>query len=312
MNIGRLIALVSGAGMWIAACGGTSSNGGSAPPVAAGDFASSYAHAVCDNIAACCAKEGIGYDANACFTAVQGIIQGLLVNPATAAGSVYDATAAGDCIAKVRDAAIACNDTTSGKTDLNSACNRVYSGTKKPGESCNASTDCAASADGQVTCDHWSSSSLDGGTSSGTLCQVRKTPTGGEPCGGIGGAPPAVVGNCDYGASDTFACDYTSHTCVPRAAVGAACTSSDSCVTTAYCSSQKCVARVGIGGACTNFGSECDATSRCDTNTKLCVAKLADGAACMTSTDCTGGHCTSNKCKSSSYADPTVCGGPAH
>ena len=312
MNIGRLIALVSGAGMWIAACGGTSANGGTAPPVVAGDFVSSWAHSICDNLAACCAKEGIGYDANNCLTAAEGLIQ-VGVNQATAAGATYDPAAAGDCIAESRAAAIACNDTTQSKNDVSSACNRVYSGKKKPGESCTSSTDCAASADGRVTCDQWSTSSLDGGTTSGSLCQVRKTPTGGEPCGCTGGAPPAVIGACDYGASDTFACDSASHTCVPRAAVGAACTSSDSCVTTAYCSSsQKCVARVGVGGACTNFGSECDATSRCDMNTMLCVAKLADGAACRSGTDCTGGRCSSGKCRSSSYADPSLCGGPAH
>ena len=124
--------------------------------------------------------------------------------------------------------------------------------------------------------------------------------------------PASVVGACDYGQSDAFACDYQTHACVPRSDIGAACTSSDSCVTTAYCSSQKCVARVGVGGACTNFGSECDATSRCDTATKLCAAKLADGAACMSGTECTGGRCSSGKCRSSSYADPSLCGGLAH
>ena len=310
MNIGRLAALVTGAGMWIAACGGTSSNGGSAPPVSSTDFAGSYAHAVCDNIAACCAKSGIGYDASACFTSVQGLIQGLVVNPATASGATYDANAAGDCIARVRDASIACGETTQMQSDLNAACNRVYSGTKKPGETCNTSTDCQAPAEGTVTCDHWSSSGGDAGPMSGSLCQVRTTPKGGETCGSSSsGAPPSTVAACDYGQSDTFMCDYQSHTCVPRGEIGASCTSSDGCVTTAYCSMQKCVAKVGIGGACTSFGSECDATSRCDAVTKMCAAKLADGAACTTSTDCTGNQCSSGKCRSSSYADPTVCGG---
>lgn len=311
MNIGRWIALVTGAGMWIAACGGSSSNGGAAPPVTANDFVGAWAHAVCDNIAACCAKGGIGYNANNCLVAVQGLIQAG-VNQATAAGATYDATAAGDCVAKTRDAVVACNDTTQSKSDTNAACNRVYSGTKKPGESCNLSSDCASSPDGTVTCDHWSTGSQDGGASSGTLCQLRKTPKGGEPCGSSGGMPASVVGACDYGQSDAFACDYQTHACVPRSDIGATCTSSDSCVTTAYCASQKCAARLGVGGACTGFGSECDATSRCDTATKLCAAKLADGAVCMTGTDCAGGRCSGGKCRPSSWADPSYCGGAAN
>ena len=314
MKIGRVIALLTGGGLWvIAACGGSTSNGGGTGPVASSDFANQYAHAVCDNIAACCAKAGIGYDANACLSAAQGIIQGLIVNPATAAGATYDPNAAGACIDQVKQAALACGETPSQKSALNNACNKVYSGSKKPGEPCNTSLDCQASSDGTVTCDHWSSSGGDGGTSSGTLCQVRKTPVGGEPCGGStgGGAPPSVVGDCGYGASDTFMCDYQTNTCQPRKAVGQSCTGSDTCVTTAYCAAGKCAPRLDVGAACQPYDGSCNAQTRCDSASKTCQPKLADGAACTQSSDCAGGRCSSNKCASSSYADPTVCGGAA-
>jgi hypothetical protein len=314
MNVHRFLASLSFAGLWLAACGGSTSSGGTNAPVAASDFASGYAHAVCDNVAGCCQKAGLGYDANACMTSVQGIIQGLLVNPANAAGATYDPNAAGDCLAQVRAAVETCSTSTSSKNALDSACQRVYAGKSQPGGTCTSSVDCAPTTDGTVTCEIWSSSGSDGGSQSGSQCQVRKTPKGGEPCGGTtsGGAPPTVVGACEFGESDTFTCDYQTHTCQPRGAIGATCESTDNCVTTAYCTNGSCAARVGVGGACDGFSDSCDATSRCDQSTKQCVAKLADGTACTLSSDCAGGSCSSGKCRSSDYADPTVCGGTAH
>lgn len=310
MNIGRILFLLSGTGLWIAACGGTTSSNGSTP-VAASDFAASYAHAICDNVGPCCQQGGLAYDANACVTSVQGLIQGLLVNPANASGSKYDANAAGNCISQISAIVKSCNETSAQRTALDQACSAVYSGTKQPGDTCNSSADCAASPDGRVTCDHWATGSSDGGTQSGSTCQLRKTPKGGEPCGSTSGAPPAIVGDCSYGASDTFTCDYKTNTCVARKALGAQCTSADECVTTAFCQSGTCAAKLPLGSACDGFSKVCDDKLKCDSATQKCIAKLADGAACQGSNDCAGGRCSSGKCASSSFADPTICGGTA-
>src|SRR5579883_3022715 len=125
-----LPSLLIAAGVALGACGGTTSgNGGNGnnPPVQASAFATSYAHAICDNVASCCQTNGLAYDANNCLTSAQGIVHGLLVNPAVAAGATYDASAAGDCVAAIKAAVTACSDDMATQNELDAACKGVYS-----------------------------------------------------------------------------------------------------------------------------------------------------------------------------------------
>jgi hypothetical protein len=71
---------------------------------------------------------------------------------------------------------------------------------------------------------------------------------------------PEALESCDDGRD---VCDAETLTCIPRVAVGAACTP-NTCVGWAVCLNTSCVARPGIGGRCDpTFGAQCLGGSVC-------------------------------------------------
>ena len=52
-----------------------------------GAFALGFAHAICDNIAPCCAEDSLAYDASGCLAAVEAGVQRSTVEPAIAIGA---------------------------------------------------------------------------------------------------------------------------------------------------------------------------------------------------------------------------------
>ncbi len=277
------------------ACGGKTS-GSDVHPVAQEDFALELAHALCDPLGDCCARASFAYDAAACVETARAYSAGVVTTKA-AWGGKYDAALAGACVAAMRDQAARCSDNGGHISARSEACAHVFVGAKQPGEPCGTTNDCALSPDGRVEC---------AASSDGTgICQLRKRPSGGEPCHVVMGSQPAVVGACDKGETDAFACvGYPTSFCVATIPLGGACTSRDACVPSAFCDGATCVSRVGVGGPCVEYG--CDEVSTCKAG--RCVAKLPDGAACEHWTDCAGGNCF-GWCSSSELARKDVCAG---
>ncbi len=302
-------------------CGGGSSSGGPgggatvSAPSDVNAFAAAYAHAVCDNAAACCQSNALTYNAANCLTAAEGIVQAFLVNPAIASGGTYSQSAASACLTAVTASVVACNDlvaSTPQSTQI-ASCNAVIAGTKQPGDPCTQSTDCAPPADGTVSCLDFTSTtgSSDGGSTSVSvsLCQVTVPGTTGAACNNdiVGaGSLPARTTDCGQAAS-AFNC--VNGVCQAKGAVGATCLSGLDCVSTAYCNGGTCAARQPLGAACDAVADSCDAATYCEPTTTTCTARLAAGMPCTSAVDQCLGECQSNVCRSSSIATASYCGG---
>lgn len=247
---------------------------------------------LCAEFSTCCAAAGRPSDGAQC-RAFYGAF-----TPATG----FDATAGNACLSEVRALSNKCDNRS---TDTPS-CRLVFAdgegGRKQPGETCEEDHDCAAASEGDVEC-----VSRFVNSANVQQCQVRLPgKVGSTPCVGT------VDGNLTFysGSDDSFppqgylcdkadglTCDGQSGACVALTTVGESCVGSFSgCVPDAYCGMDgKCTARAQAGSPCTN-DSGCVEEARCETGTKLCVARLAEGATCTASSECASSDCTNGKC----------------
>jgi hypothetical protein len=256
----------------------------------------------CDLMSNCCANKAQSADASKCKTALSILASG-----------TYDQSKADACISEMRQS-LAQNGTCKAKS-----CEYVFqngsSGTKKPGETCDTSSDCQASSEGDVSCAFSSTGSS--GTYTGT-CQIRATGKEGDsPCvataksaddsyASYGLTPPAYKGYVCY-LTDGLYCDNPGKgTCTKTKAIGDACSSfyGDECGLGGYCdtatTSSVCKARLADGSACSSYSSSCQPTSTCDTATQKCKALLADGSACTSGSQCQSSYCANNVCSGNS------------
>jgi hypothetical protein len=294
----------------VAACGGGSSGGSSG---AIATDSSSFTKQYCDLIGGnCCPKIGKTYNATSC--------QALFALAGN--GGTYDPGAGSSCLSALQTASASANFCDSPGSDANTktACNGVYktaAGTgKQPGAECANSSECASSPDGDVTC----ATTFNSNNSETKTCRVSVRAKEGDPCNGTkkgnvtsysGTEDPARIGIC--WDDDQLYCQQIAGTngaqqtykCAKYAAIGAVCSGSGptaECVSGAYCDSLKtktCVADAPVGADCggTTFATCIDA-AYCDQTSKKCVAALAVGAACTTSTECgTNNSCVNNKCQ---------------
>ncbi len=268
-----LIAVLALAG--VAACGKSASE----------KFADSY----CGEIAKCCAKAGISGNAAFCRMALS--------------GGGYDAKAGDACLAEMKAQVAA--GTFCDNLSAPSACNSVLSpasGNKKPGETCEVDSDCAASSDGTVACA--------GARVNGNWiykCQVQKPGKAGDtPC--VGTQDGAVLSyytdpNATDVTSSGFVCSIAdgvrcqAGTCVALVNLGGSCSSSSDCVRVAFCDTNAtCAARAAAGAACDS--TACVVGYYCPSSgMKQCTAKLGTGAQCSESAVCQSGMCSGNTCQ---------------
>ena len=309
------------------ACAGKTT---SSAPVAEADLPLQYAHAICDSIQGCCGQASYPYDPAGCVASLQAEVTKSLTKDRPAS-AVYDANAAGSCIAKVRGIVSACSDPTEGDRAIEDACSAVYVGTKKVGEACAQGADCAPNSGGRVHCEHFGAipsgppTLVDGGLGGGgggpsSQCVLLKAPATGDACGGFSrsGPPPSVVGDCTSSRADNaFYCDFKTNTCQPRAAVGQPCASgvSNTCVAGSSCKGNVCVAAGGAGASCTfgdcATGFYCSGGLFTNSGTGTCTAKKNAGEACdgQAADACAHGRCSKGKCSAGSLATADVCAG---
>jgi hypothetical protein len=91
-------------------------------------------------------------------------------------------------------------------------------------------------------------------------------------------------------------CDPSSRACKALIQGGGACiTFEDACASRLCQHDGTCRGIVPAGQSCA--AAVCDAASYCDPTTEVCIEKFAEGAACVTDEQCTGG-CTNDACSS--------------
>lgn len=232
----------------------------------------------CELFAPCCAKAGMSGDQATCRYLYS---------------SVPHTSAADQCLkdyqAQAKDPAFC--DFTLPEPE---SCKQAFpdsSGTKKPGETCDGSSECA----GDATCD------MDFQTKKGVCAAFVLAAEGAACIGERNGSSSSWSGDpvqnqialCDYAAG--LHCE--GDVCKKRAPIGQACTSSHGCLDGAYCESGMCAARLGVGSPCTGSSDQCDDKSHCGQTSKKCEARLADGQACAESDECLSDYCSDGKCK---------------
>jgi len=286
---------------FVVACSGSTSGGGtSAAPVPADQFVSRYVGAVCDNIGGCCQNAGFAYDAQGCKTLGNQEFGSKF--DANQPGVVYDADAAGACVAAIQKAASTCSGLDMG---IASACANILKGTLQDGESCTSDAQCAAPPGGDAYCEV----PLDAPSG---VCVVHARGKAGDPCGATCtehsdgssecGSSSTSTGNATCYTNDGLYCDQT---CKPVIAVGQPC-EFEGCAMGAYCGNGFCTAYPAVGEAC-GQGYLCAEGAFCQGTT--CQALLADGQACESGDQCKSGHCAGTVCGADTFVDQEICNG---
>jgi hypothetical protein len=301
-------------------CSPSNSGGVDAAPVPLAQLPEQYADVICDTVGPCCRSAGIAYDSNTCKSAAKALFQGF-VQMSNTPGTTYDAAAAGRCKAAVQTALQSCTNFDDGTTGV--ACAYIFVGSVPLGGACQQDSDCAdhggcgldpnspdgtsmvcvaalgeqAHAQAGAACNGDCIQSTDGDIE----CTSGGIAGGGSAGGGSGGGGSATPGIC-Y-ASDGLFCGTQTQVCTPFAKIGEAC-EDQGCVAGAFCDLGKCTAQLD-SGPCTSSSGACSAKSFCDDASQQCVPRLADGASCEFSSQCSSDEC-------SETADPNkrVCGAP--
>lgn len=180
---------------------------------------------------------------------------------------------------------------------------------RKVGEECKEDWDCDRPLGCNVSCTTvYDDKNVKVG---GSYCQLKTVAdtAGAGPCVGnrsaAGGGshpraknPRAILCNVDAGVY----CDHASHLCAKAKAAGEACGltnvtgwhDDDECSRDGACEKDKCVVAGGPGASCSK--TRCKASARCDSKTKICIARKPTGTACQQSDECLAFTCMNGKC----------------
>ncbi|HTQ03453.1 MAG TPA: Dickkopf N-terminal cysteine-rich domain-containing protein [Polyangiaceae bacterium] len=300
--------------------GGNASGTQSTPqtPVAASDFASSFASAFCA-IGPCCQSQGYAFTGSTCETTVTAFMNSAVTAALSEPGVVFDESEGAGCVDAYRKAVMGCTDRTLGDA-TNTACQNVFHGTVPQGGACTTDSACAeVPGVPYVQCNE--GLCAPGGDDFGVSDSVHAML--GEPCtssceedgsGGYGcsssgsstsAGPPAGAGGC-YRQDGLYCTD--AYVCAPLAPVGASCEGFE-CAIDSYCSLSTGLCTAGVAsGPCPTF-EECVHTSYCDESTQVCVPLKANGAACNYDSECVSANCMGDTCREWSIADPGTCAG---
>lgn len=206
-------------------------------------FADNY----CAEVAKCCSQASLPGDGKACHE---------LMTLEADFGS-YNSQAGDACLAEVRSQVSAGTFCANLSSSSQSACDSVFgssSGNKKPGEDCNADSDCASSSSGQVTCAYSSVNN-----NSGTCVALNPV---GKAC--------LISSDC----VSTAYCNHPQYICTPQVNAGGDCTGTNDseCVDSAYCDTdaKQCKAKLANGATCTS-STACESddcsSGKCQSNT---------------------------------------------
>ncbi len=288
-----VFAIVFGGGA-VAGCGGTST-GTSSTATAGGITADDFAAQYCALMKPCC--DGSKLPSVGCAASIKRILPGS-----------FDGAAGDTCLAALRGAATTAPTFCDRESGLSShpACSRLSAdhGSIPAGGTCTNATSnaqCDVSPEGAVGCIYGSGRSI---------CQVQLLgDVGASPCAydaGSDGSIPSgasLTGDvlpkayyCDR--SRGLHCNLTTSACVTASPVGGDCQYNDyECAAPGYCDTEAkmCKARVAVGAACKDFRS-CAVGARCGAvagdKADVCVALIENGSACTRNVDCASRACS--------------------
>lgn len=291
--------------------GGDGSGKTVALPIPLTNYCSTVADDVCNRVVPCCTAAGFGSDLATC-KAQESAACDARVAAAQKSGLVYDAQAAGTCLASSGiffDGCAATTLTHWAEMPAQEACTHVFVGRAQTGDRCGADADCAAIAGARVGC------SKSGGAVTGTCVKI--------PLAKIGSAcsltPDAPFVDCEDGAecvtppgrssicrgpvpqnapcgpdtgscADGLACDGIQQKCLPPAGPGEAC--SRPCAKDLVCTyagsdgSSTCQPLPVKGEKCSG---QCAGSARCILG--VCDDPHAIDAPCNNPSDCASGFC---------------------
>lgn len=242
-----------------------------------------YGQLMCTAIELCCAEAGLTFNPSFC--------QLLVSSPGAGAGVTYDAVAAGECLAELRDPGIEC-----GVTPEMPACDRVYTGSLPLGAACTSDAECAPSTDGDVACDLSDEiCSLTRRGAAGDVCSssCQELQPDGWFCLGAGESSLPDYEQVQCFREDGLSC--SSGVCSPLAALGESCSSDTNCVTGTYCdfALQTCAALADLGESCASLG--CVEGAFCSPASS-CEQAKAEGEPCTTDDECLSSNCDAGSC----------------
>ncbi len=266
----------------LVACGGDGDGAGS--PAA---FVGQYATAQCALLRTCCADTDAPVDYD-CEGFVRSQYQ--FAQQAVSAGGLrYDADAAEACLEFLEANAGNC---IAGEAP---ACDRIFVEVGQDGagvgEACDFQSDCAASAEGDVTCRPPTFGAddvcmLSVRVAEGDACHesCEADSRGGTTClgGGLREERPVRAGQC--WRDDNLRCDGESGTCVALAAAGEACTRASDCGAGLFCGASEgdgdtCQTHLAVGAACRADQDGACGEGYCGAD-GLCAPPLPLGADC--------------------------------
>lgn len=271
-------AAVAGCGSGGGGDGGVSGDGGVQLTPADKAFISDF----CAAVMPCCATNGMNASAAGCQQAI------------AKAGWSRDPQLRSACLDELRQLAAgpACVPDVA---DLADPCVRVFdepSGPRAPGETCASAADCAGSP-GTVTLCFGTCVSYTAGADGDYPCLGNEFPSGiinAIPMKNGSNTPESHGFLCQQRAGLT--CDTSDNRCKSMGPNGSACTGPAPCDPN-VCGATVCIPLAGPGAACT---ADCSGDNYCDTGAGFCKPRLAAGAACSDSNQCSGDCHGADRC----------------
>ncbi len=286
-------------------------------PVPLTSYCSTVADDICNRVIPCCTSVGFASDLAYCKSLESAACE-TRVATAQKAGLVYDAQAAGTCLASSGTFFEGCLPATLShwaERPVQAACTHVFVGKAKEGETCQKDDDCAPTFGASVGCGRVVGAT-DGTcrkiprASSGSSCNLKpEAPfvdcddrsecvlgSSGSICLG----PVAKGGSCSFGATgpgtvatgtcdDGLACDSVKHLCLPPAESGEDCTRAcaKGLVCTYFEGYSRCMPLPKDGERC---NGQCAGSARCILG--VCGAPRAIGEPCSNQNDCASTYCS--------------------
>jgi len=245
-------------------------------------------HAICDNIGACCESAAIHFDLATCQLNAPSFVGQLLVDGRSPSIS-YDPAVGARCLAAYESLIKGCSSLARATPK---ACEGLFTGTLPVGQACSTTHECAKPSPGESAyCASGSSGSEVPVCIAFPIAHAQLGDACHGTCDGEDRCSASVPSTEICFLQDGLQCHPLEHTCRRLGAPGEACGGSDGmCVPEAFCSDHGRCEAVRDSGSCLNV--PCSATSYCESTTRQCTPKLADGAPCKSSAECSGGSCS--------------------
>lgn len=297
----------------VPACGGDSDSGGTGSSATASEFAASYADLICAKLAPCCAAKGFDGSGTQCRALVAGSASSDKVD-----ASAYDPAKGQKCLAEMK-VALEGQDVCAQGTKIDDtgapSCENVLpvkGGGKAAGEPCSEDDECAAISGAEVEC-YKTTQFTNGGSQQISYCRSFKPGKEGDgPCfWTIDGNSRSSSLSSDEQISQGVSCDLADGLyCAGGSSSGApskckriledgvACSFSDRCKDTSFCSGGECMPRLAVGVSCAESSLACTESAYCDSKAKVCAEKKAEGKACEFNEECEG-ICNNGLCEAS-------------